>query len=469
MTAILSGFLDVVSIFFLLYLLLYATYLFLSVTVGAWRLYKRDKMRSIKNELKHEFYFPISVLVPAYNEEVTILDNVESMLNLDYQLYEIIVVDDGSTDDTTKILVEHFDMIQVQRPIKRMVSCQPVEAVYETRVNGIQLTVIKKKNGGKGDALNMGINAAQFPYFVCIDADSMLQRDSLARIIQPVMEDDSVVAVGGLIRVAQCVEMEEGKVESYHLPWNPLTCMQVMEYDRSFLASRILLDNFNGNLIISGAFGLFKKDIVVAAGGYAGNTLGEDMELVLKLHAFCRQSQIPYSIRYEPNAVCWSQAPSSMKDFRSQRRRWHLGLFQCMMKYRSMFMKPHYGLVGSLSYLYYLLYELFTPQIEIFGLFATILAAFAGMLNIPFMLRFYALYALYGAILTITAFFQRIYTQNLKIGFNDVVKACVACVIENFFFRFYVDLIRGTAFLGYRKYKNQWGKIKRSNLNKDKK
>ena len=461
MNGAISAFLDVVGIFFFVYLLGYASYLFLSVSVGAYRLYHLDKMRRIKNELKHEYYFPVSVLVPAYNEEVTILDSVKSLLDLDYRLYEIIVVDDGSTDNTSQVLIDHFHMMQVNRPVRQSVPCQPLEAVYETEDTRVRLTLIRKKNGGKGDALNMGINAARFPYFLCIDADSMLQKDSLERIVQPAMEDDSVVAVGGLIRVAQCVKMEEGNVLSYHLPWNLLTCMQVMEYDRSFLASRILLDSFNGNLIISGAFGLFKKDIVVAVGGYDANTLGEDMELVVKLHVFCRNNQTPYSIRYEPNAICWSQAPASLGDIRKQRRRWHLGLFQCMTKHRSMFLRPRFGLVGSVSYLYYLLYELFSPQIELFGLAAMILAGCMGLLNISFMIQFYLLYAVYGAILTMTAFFQRIYTQNLRISVGDIIKACVMCLVENIFFRFFLDFVRATSFIGYKKRKNQWGQIKR--------
>lgn len=389
------------------------------------------------------------------------MDSVQSLLNLDYRLYEIIVVDDGSKDNTSQVLIDHFHMRQVDQPIRMSVPCQPVEAVYETEETRVRLTLIRKKNGGKGDALNMGINASRFPYFICIDADSMLQRDSLERIVQPAMENDSVVAVGGLIRVAQCVQLEEGNVLSYHLPWNPLTSMQVMEYDRSFLASRILLDSFNGNLIISGAFGLFKKDVVVAAGGYDTHTLGEDMELVVRLHVFCRNNQIPYSIRYEPSAVCWSQAPGSLEDLRKQRRRWHLGLFQSLSKHRRMFLSPRFGLVGTVSYLYYLLYELFSPQIEIFGLFTMILAGFAGLLNVSFMIYFYLLYAIYGAILTMTAFFQRIYTQNLKISRKDVVRACVMCVVENVFFRFFLDFVRATSFVGYRKKKNQWGQIKR--------
>lgn len=464
-------FLKGVGIFFLFYLVIYASYLFLSVAVGAWRLYQRDRMLQIKNELKHPFYFPVSILVPAYNEAVTILANVQSLLHLNYRLYEIIVIDDGSTDETSQILIEQFHMQQVQRPIRLKLPCQPLLAVYEAVDTPVKLTLLRKMNGGKGDALNMGINASQYPYFLCTDADSMLQADSLEHIVQPVLEDDCVIAVGGLVRVAQCLQKNKDGSYSYHLPWNLLTSMQVMEYDRSFLASRILLDGFNGNLIISGAFGLFQKDIVIAAGGYDAHTLGEDMELVVKLHVFCRNNQHKYAIRYEPNAVCWSQIPSSISDLIKQRRRWHLGLFQSMMKHRAMFLAPRFGLVGSFSYLYYLLYELFSPVIEIFGLFTMLLAAALGLLNVPFMVYFYLLFACYGAILTITVFFQRIYTQNLKINLNDAIRACLVCLVENAFFRFILDFIRATAFIGYRKRKNQWGSIKRekqSNMNEGK-
>lgn len=461
MTETLIYILKYVNFFFLMYLLIYATYLFLSVVVGAWNLYKLNKMRKIKNEIKHEYYFPVSILVPAFNEEVTIVDSVESLLYLDYRLYEIIVIDDGSKDDTSKLLINHFKMKPVNHPIRKSLPCQDVEKVYEADGLKVRLTLIRKKNGGKGDSLNAGINVAQYPYFLCIDADSMLQRDSLEKIVQPVMEDDRVVAVGGLIRVAQCISLEEGAVTGYHLPWNLLTSMQVMEYDRSFLASRILLDGFNGNLIISGAFGLFKKDIVIAAGGYDRNTLGEDMELVVRLHVFCRNNNIPYTIRYEPNAVCWSQAPGSLGDLKRQRRRWHLGLFQSLMKHRKMCMNPRFGLTGSISYMYYVLYELFSPFIQLVGWITMFVAAYMGILNVSFMIGFYLMYAMYGAVLTITAFFQRIYTQNLQISLSDVIKAVMMCIVENVFSRFFLDFVRVTAFIGYWKKKGEWGQIKR--------
>lgn len=457
----------VVGVFFVFYLLIYASYLFISVALGAFRLYQKDKMLQIKNELKHDFYFPVSILVPAYNEEVTILDSVNSLLELDYRLYEVIVIDDGSKDKTSQILIDAFCLKKVNKPIRRVINCQEATAVYEGRKGSIQLTLIRKKNGGKGDSLNMGINAARFPYFVCIDADSMLQKDSIERIVQPVMEDDRVVAVGGMIRVAQCIDMEDGKIVGYHLPWNLLSAMQAMEYDRSFLASRILLDRFNGNLIISGAFGLFKKDIVIAAGGYDHETLGEDMELVMKIHAFCRSNKIPYVIRYEPNAVCWSQVPNSIRDLGKQRRRWHLGLFQSLFKYRHIFLNRNFGLLGTISYFYYLMYELLSSNIEVFGLLVTMLAAVKGYLNIPFMIGFYLLYSAYGSILTITAFFQRIYTQKLKISQFDMIKAILLCFAENIFFHFYLAFVRATAFIGYRKKKLQWGQIKRNKHGND--
>ena len=454
-------FLRGVGTFFLLYLILYATYLFLSVLVGAWRLYQHDRMAQIRNELRHDYYVPISVLVPAYNEEVTIVDSVRSLMELNYRLYEIIVIDDGSKDETAARLIEAFSMRRVERPVHLRLKCRPLPAVYEAPGTKVKLTLVHKENGGKGDSLNMGINVSRYPYFLCMDADSLLQKDSLEKIAQPVLEDDCVVAVGGLIRMAQCVEMENGEVVGYPLPANPVTCMQVMEYDRSFLASRILMDQFNGNLIISGAFGLFKKETVVAAGGYDAGTLGEDMELVVKLHVYCRNNQQKYAIRYEPNAVCWSQAPTSLKDLMKQRRRWHLGLFQSMVLHRQIFANPRFGLVSWISYMYYLLFELLSPAIEVFGILTMVLAACFGFLNVPFMLRYFLFYAAYGAAMTMTAFFQRIYTQNLRITLLDAARALAMCFMESLFFRYVLSFVRVTSFIGYKRKKNQWGAIKR--------
>lgn len=458
-------FLRCIGVFYVIYLLIYVSYIFLSVVLGALRLYKRDKMIKIKNELKHEYYIPVSVLVPAYNEELTIVDSVKSLLALNYKLYEIIIIDDGSTDNTAKNIIDSFEMNRIDRPIHRKVKCKPQRAVYEAVVNKISITLISKENGGKGDSLNMGINASRYPYFLCLDADSFLQKNSLEKIVQPVLGDDSVIAVGGMVRIAQCVEIKNGDIVGYKLPKNPITCMQVLEYDRSFLASRILLDQINGNLIISGAFGLFRKEEVVAAGGYDDSTLGEDMELVVKLHALCRNSNKKYTIKYEPGAICWSQAPSSIVDLMKQRRRWHLGLFQSMVKYRYMFLNLRFGLVSIISYMYYLLYELISPIIEIFGFITMLVAMYFGLLNVRFMLTFLILYGIYGALMTLIAFYQRIYTQALKISVGDGILALFMCLLENIFFRYIISFVRMTAFFNYKKNKRRWGIIKREKHN----
>ncbi len=461
MIAVLEYVLKFVNSFFLIYLMIYATYLLLSVAVGAWDLYYANRMQGIKNEIKHDFYFPVSILVPAYNEEVTIVDSVESLLKLDYRLYEIIIVDDGSTDGTVKALTDHFKMIKIQRPIRKKLICEEEKEIYTAVGLSVPVTLICKHNGGKGDALNMGINAASYPYFLCIDADSMLQPNSLERIVKPVMEKDNVIAVGGLVRASQSLQIEHGKQMGYRVPWNIVTSMQLMEYDRSFLAARIFLDRFNGNMIISGAFGLFKKDIVIAAGGYDRDTLGEDMELVVRMHVFCRNNKIPYQVCYEPNAVCWSQVPESLNDLRKQRRRWHLGLFQSLIKHRRIFMNPNYGWLGIGSYLYYLLYELLSPVFQLIGWITMAASAALGILNWDFMIRFYLMYTMYNAVLTLTIFFQRIYTLHLRRKLIDIVKAIFICILENVFFRLFLDVVRVTAFFGYGKGKKQWGEITR--------
>jgi len=457
--------LDIVGVFFILYLLLYSTFLFLSVAVGTSVLYKNRQKRRMHNELKHEYYLPVTIIVPAFNESLTVADTVVSLLNSKYKLFEIIVVDDGSTDDTSQILIDHFHMNQIQRPIRKQIDCQPEEFIYHTMCGKIPLTLIRKKNGGKADSLNMGINASQYPYFICMDADSMLQDDALENVVKPMLEDKNIVACGGLVKVANGVTIKDGKVTNYRLPKNILVCMQALEYDRSFMASRILLDQFNANLIISGAFGLFKKDMAILAGGYDHSTMGEDMELVVKLHLYCRMHQIPYSIKYAPDAVCWSQVPERLRDLAKQRKRWHLGLFQSMFKHRKMFANPKYGIVSLVSFTYYLLYELLSPFIELFGVLIVILAFAVNLINTPFMIMFFLIYAAFGAILSVTAFFARIHTQNLKLPFVDVLKVLSLCLLENGGLRFVLAFVRMTAFFGYKKKKNQWGSIQRFKMN----
>lgn len=450
--------------FFILYMIGYASFLFLSVAVGSSDLYAGKRRVLLRNELSNDYYVPVSILVPAHNEGVTIQATIRSLLALDYKLYEIIVVDDGSSDNTVQILRDAFRLQQIDRPIQRRVACRPAQAVYESRAWKVPITLITKENGGKADTLNMGINVAAYPYFVCIDADSVLQCDSLEKIVRPLLENAQVVAVGGAVRPCNGAEIETGRIIRYSMPKKLLACMQVLEYDRSFLASRILFDKFNGNIIISGAFGLFQKELVIQTGGYDPSTMGEDMELVVKLHVFCREHGLPYLIRYAADAICWTQVPEHLRDLCRQRRRWHIGLFQTMMKHRRILANLKYGAVSFVSYFYFLIYELFSPYIEVFGLLATVLAVAVDLINVPFMVAFFAVYVVYTAILSLTAFFARIHTVDLTLALSDVFKAVGLCAVEVSCLRFVRAWVRITALIGYRGKKAHWGTIQRKEI-----
>ena len=450
--------LSLLETFFLIYLLGYASFLFASVIAGSNQLFEDVKKKRLRNEIHHDYYVPVSIIVPAYNEEVTIADTIRSLLSLDYKLYEIIVVNDGSKDNTGDLVAETFGLHQVSRPIRRQVPCQDAMTIYEsTSDQNISITLINKKNGGKADAINMGINASRYPYFVCMDADSILQRDSLQKIAVPILENQDVVAVGSMIRISNDSEFEDGKLVKLRLPRKLLPAFQVLEYERSFLASRILLDKFNDNLIISGAFGLFKKDAVINVGGYHVGCIGEDMELIMKLHSYHRANNIPYKIKYAYDAVCWTQAPERLQDLIKQRRRWHIGLMQSMF--------DHVSVAGKLSYLYYLIYELFSPVIELAGIFITVLTYLFGLLNLSYLLILFVVYAVFGSLLTVISYLARNYLSDTHLSFGDVIKAFLLCIPENIGLRFIMAWTRLTAIFFYKGKNISWGQIKRYKIN----
>lgn len=454
-------FLHCVDIFFVLYLIGYSTFLLLSVMAGSVHLYQKRRDDELRNTLQHNFYIPISILVPAHNEETTVVDTVCTLLRQEYPLYEIVVVDDGSTDHTAENLISYFRMKEIHRPVRRRITCKREKAVYETFSGKIPITLVMKENGGKADTLNMGINVSRYPYFICMDADSMLQNDSLFEIAKPVLEDERVVACGGQIRISNGVKMVDGQVKGYALPKKLVVAIQALEYDRSFLASRIFMDYFNGNLIISGAFGLFQKEMVILAGGYEPSTMGEDMELVVKLHVFCRCNHIDYRIRYAPDAICWTQGPGKLSDLIRQRRRWHIGLYESLTRYRFVLGKQEYGLMGAFSFLYFWLYELLSPYIEVAGILVMILSYLVNLINIPFMLLFFGVYAGFGCVLTLIAFFTQIHTRQLRLTLTDVVKTVLLSAVELLGMRFLLMLVRMNALIGYRKNKNVWEDLER--------
>ena len=448
------------EIVFVLYLIGYSTFLFASVIAGGNELFENIKRKTLHNIIKHDYYVPISIVVPAYNEEVTILETIKSLEKLDYKIYEIVVVNDGSKDDTLKVVLDNYDLKKVDRPVRKLIACENIINIYEGfGLNNTPIVLVDKENGGKADAINTGINVSKYPYFVCMDADSILEKDSLSKLAVPVLEDKDTIAVGSVIRICNDSEFKDGELVEQRMPKKIVSALQVLEYERSFLASKILLDKWNANMIISGAFGLFKKDAVIAVGGYKKNSMGEDMELIVKLHSYFKSNKIPYKIKYAYEAVCWTQAPERFFDLLKQRKRWYIGLFQSLM--------GHTGLITNPSYIYFLLYELLSPFIEVFGLFVTLLAYVFELLNLKFMLIFYLTYALFCSLLTVISYITRNYLGEKSVRKRDVLKAILLCIPENIIFRFVMAWERMISLLFYRGNKTNWGKIKRYKINYD--
>lgn len=464
MVEIMRRVLEVFYYLFIAYMLCYSVFLFFAMTTSTLELHDRWKRRRYLNLPPEKYYLPVSILIPAFNESVSIEGTVLSLLDLDYNIYEIVVIDDGSTDNMANVLISRFGMHRISCPVRKQVKTNPVVAIYESTDTKVPVTLVIKENGGKADSLNVGINVAKYPYVVCMDADSMLEREALTRITAPILEDNTVVAVGGLVRPCNDLKIENGHLVRPTMPRKLLPSLQVLEYDRSFLSFRLFLDRFNANLIVSGAFGLFQKNVLISIGGFETNTIGEDMEVIVRIHTLFRTQRRPYRIRYEPEAVCWTQVPETLHDLIHQRRRWHLGLFQTLRRYRQMAARLDVGRAMSLSYNYYNVYELYSPFIEVFGIFITILSAMMGLINIPFMILFYAVYAAYGWALSLLSFFSRVNISGIQVTPGDGIKAVFYCLFENTFFRAILLFTRLTAFIGYKQNRLHWSKISRNHV-----
>lgn len=338
----------------------------------------RDTRRFDLLPLSHgEFNLPISLLVPAYNEEAGIVASVRSMLQIDYPRYEIVVVNDGSKDGTLRALIDHFGLQAFPEAIDQRTPCADIRAVYRSRRHP-NLRVVDKANGGKSDALNAGINCARHGLVCVVDADSIIRRDALSRVVKPFVDDSRTVAAGATIAIANGCRISGGQLERVELGRSFLARMQTLEYIRAFLIGRLGWTPHNAVLIISGAFGLFNKEEVIASGGYRTNTIGEDMELIVRLHERYRLEGTPYRIASVPEPLCWTEAPEALTVLRSQRTRWQRGLAESLMLHRRLLLHPRSGHVGWVAMPFFIAFELLGPVVETFGYAALLVGALLG-------------------------------------------------------------------------------------------
>src|SRR5437764_5391064 len=325
---------------------------------------------------------PITIIAPAHNEEASIRVAIRNLLELDYPQLEIIVVNDGSADRTLEELRDEFRLRAVRAVYVAEVKSASIRGLYRSDVDSRLLVVDKQAAGSKADAVNAGLNAATSPYICIVDSDSVLERDALLRIMVPILEDPKrVVAVGGIIRVLNGSEIKNGQLRRVRLPRKSIEILQVIEYLRAFLIGREAWAGKNMLLIISGAFGVFRTDLVRAIGGYRSHAIGEDIDLVTRLHRYMRDKGQEYEIRFIPDPVCWTEAPSDMRSLRSQRSRWQKGLLDVLWPQRHMLFRVRYGRIGWFALPYLWIFELFAPLIEVAGIVSIILAACLGVLS----------------------------------------------------------------------------------------
>ncbi|MCX7962591.1 MAG: glycosyltransferase family 2 protein [Burkholderiales bacterium] len=405
---------------------------------------------------------PVSVIVPAYNEENTIATSVRSMLQLEYPEFEIVVVNDGSRDGTLEALRREFALIPFPEAYRRRLPVRPVRGIYRS-LRHANLRVIDKENGGKADALNAGINAARYPLVCAVDADSILERRSLRRVVAPFLHDPRMIATGGTVRVANGCVVRGGFLEEVALPRRLLPLFQVVEYLRAFLFGRAGWSPLNAVLIVSGAFGVFRREAVVAAGGYRTDTVGEDMELVVRLHRLHRLAGRPYRIAFVPEPICWTEAPESLRVLRAQRARWQRGLAESLTMNLALALHPSGGAPGWLAIPFAVLFEWLGPLVEVCG-YGLLVAGFAvGLISVEAFAGFMILAVGLGVALSASALLLEEMSFHVYKRPRELAVLAIFAVLENLGYRQLLTLWRleGLAHWAFG-VRVRWGEMRRT-------
>ncbi len=446
------------------YLLINAYYLCIHVLA---LLELRDDLRESRwnppfREFTSPFYPGIGIVVPAYNEAATIVESLQSMLSLNYPETELVVVNDGSTDDTLERLVEQFDLERVEADIPVDVPTAEIRGVYRSTVYE-ELLVVDKDNGGKSDALNAGIWLTDMPLFCAVDSDTIIDRDALLQLVTPFLErPETAVASGGVIRVANECTVEDGVVESVSLPKTGLPGLQVMEYLRAFYSGRLGLNRINGLILISGAFGLFRTDAVRDIGGYRHDTITEDFDIVVRLHRHLIDANREYTVDFVPEPVAWTEVPSTRRVLGRQRRRWYRGMVETVVTNRGMLLNPRYGRVGTVIFPFFVAAEAFGPLIEGLGYVILPLAWYFGVLSLEFFIAFFLLTTGFGVFLSWFGVFSEVWSFNRYERPSQILRLLWYGVLENFGYRQWKTVVAWRGLLEYLRGVDTWGAMERT-------
>ena len=412
---------------------------------------------------------PISIIAPAYNEAANIIENARSLLSIFYNSLEVIIVNDGSKDNSMDLLTGAYDLYKTNFFVNEQIKTKEVRGVYKSR-NPIysKLVVVDKVNGGKADALNVGINISSHNYIVCIDVDCILEQDSILKLVKPFLEtrNKRVIAAGGVVRIVNGCEVADGRLVKVRLPAQLLPRMQTLEYIRAFLLGRMAWSRLGGLLLISGAFGAFDKEIVIKCGGYDHGTVGEDMELLVRMRRYMHEQKIPYRVAFIPDPLCWTEAPSTNEILNRQRNRWTRGTIETLYKHRVMFFNPRYGVIGMLSFPYWFFFEMMAPLVEFGGMIYFTISAIFGLVDYTYFLSLLLFIYTFGVLHSLFAILMEVRSYNQYTSRKDMARLIGTAFIEPFVthpmgvwaaVRGTIDLLRK---------KNSWGEMTRAGFHK---
>lgn len=455
-------------------LALMISYVFLVVMAYSYSSrYRMWTLEYIRQMVETSPYTPgVSIVAPAYNEEVTIVDNVHSLLAQKYPKFEVVIVNDGSKDKTLEKLIEEFELVEVPYDYVEHIHCKPFKRMFKsTNLMYNKLVVVDKENGGtKADAVNGGLNVARYPYFINTDVDCILAKDAIYQCIFPVLLDHDIIAVSGTMSMSNGFSIENGEIVEFKTSNNPIAVFQDLEYKRSFLVGKMGWSNINAMPNVSGGYGLFDTQVVIAAGGYGYDSFAEDMDMLYRMIAYCCDFDRPYRVVQIPHTCCWTEGPGNIRQLYRQRTRWGRGLIQLMHKHCRMLLNPHYRRLGLITLPYTFLFEFMAPIIEAVGFCLFIYLAFTGGVNWDtFWIVFFAVYLFSLMISQFIIFYDYLlggsYTKS-----RSYWKLLIAGILEPFV---YHPMVTFSSLVGYFKYitnqKATWVSMKRTGLNSKKK
>ncbi|WP_413998849.1 glycosyltransferase family 2 protein [Flavobacterium sp. W1B] len=430
---------------------------------------KKNSFVNYKEILSSSISPSISIIAPAYNETLNIVENVRSLLSNHYVNYDVIIVNDGSKDDSLEKLIKAYDLVKVDYLINYQIPTKQLrDGVFKSTNPAFEkLIVVDKENGGKADALNMGLNISSNKYVACIDVDCLLLQDSLQKMIKPFLEttDAKVIAAGGVIRIANSCVIKDGELLDVNLPKNLIVRGQILEYLRAFLLGRMAWSKLNGLLVISGAFGIFDKKAAIEVGGYDSNTVGEDMEIIVRMRRHMEEQKIKYKVAYIPDPLCWTEAPDNYKIFISQRNRWTRGTIETLKKHRKIGFNRNYNFLGMISYPYWLIYERLAPVIEVTGIFYFLFLLINNYIKWEYAIAFIILAYLFTVMFSIVTIIteELTYHQYKKkgIGFRLISTAFLEPFVNHPFILY--AAIKGN-FDYYFNKKIKWGEMTRKGI-----